>query len=179
MCIGYVVLARSGVIVSGEYRNKRYVRPGSGMCESGSMAQTMIAESRGRLVLGYAACGLAGCLWGTGFFFGKIALTEMGVAHMVLYRFLFACAAMAPLVWRHPRMANVAAGLIPGRAGAGAGGQRTGLHRLHHPAMDGASIACRRRAPGSSSIWSRRWGRFWESSFWATDSDPWCGWAVG
>jgi len=66
------------------------------------MAQTMITESRGRLVLGYAACGLAGCLWGTGFFFGKIALTEMGVAHMVLYRFLFACVAMAPLVWRHP-----------------------------------------------------------------------------
>ena len=72
------------------------------MCESGSMAQTMIAESRGRLVLGYAACGLAGCLWGTGFFFGKTALTEMGVAHMVLYRFLFACVAMVPLVWRHP-----------------------------------------------------------------------------
>jgi drug/metabolite transporter (DMT)-like permease len=56
----------------------------------------------GRLVLGYAACGLAGCLWGPGFFFGKIALTEMGVAHMVLYRFLFACVAMAPLVWLHP-----------------------------------------------------------------------------
>jgi drug/metabolite transporter (DMT)-like permease len=30
-------------------------------------------------------------LWGTGFFFGKIALAEMSVGHMVLYRFLFAC----------------------------------------------------------------------------------------
>ena len=34
---------------------------------------------------------MAGCLWGTGFFFGKIALAEMSVGHMVLYRFLFAC----------------------------------------------------------------------------------------
>jgi drug/metabolite transporter (DMT)-like permease len=66
------------------------------------MAQTMIAASRGRFVLGYGACALASCLWGTGFFFGKIALTEMGVAHMVLYRFLFACVALAPLVLRYP-----------------------------------------------------------------------------
>jgi hypothetical protein len=27
----------------------------------------------------------AGCLWGTGFFFGKIALTEMTVAAMILF----------------------------------------------------------------------------------------------
>jgi drug/metabolite transporter (DMT)-like permease len=45
---------------------------------------------------------LAACLWGTGFFFGKIALAEMGVEHMVFYRFLFACLVLAPLVWRHP-----------------------------------------------------------------------------
>src|SRR5450631_2732247 len=51
--------------------------------------------------LGYAACALAGCLWGTGFYFGKIALMEMDVAHMVLYRFLFACVAMLPLALRH------------------------------------------------------------------------------
>ncbi len=44
-----------------------------------------------RALLGYGACALAGCLWGTGFFFGKIALAEMSVGHMVLYRFLFAC----------------------------------------------------------------------------------------
>ncbi len=44
-----------------------------------------------RALIGYAACALAGCLWGTGFFFGKIALAEMSVGHMVLYRFLFAC----------------------------------------------------------------------------------------
>ena len=67
-----------------------------------SSNQALIPASRGRFVLGYGACALAGSLWGTGFFFGKIALTEMGVAHMVLYRFLFACMVLAPLVWRHP-----------------------------------------------------------------------------
>jgi drug/metabolite transporter (DMT)-like permease len=44
-----------------------------------------------RALIGYGACALAGCLWGMGFFFGKIALAEMSVGHMVLYRFLFAC----------------------------------------------------------------------------------------
>jgi drug/metabolite transporter (DMT)-like permease len=44
-----------------------------------------------RALLGYGACALAGCFWGTGFFWGKIALAEMSVGHMVLYRFLFAC----------------------------------------------------------------------------------------
>lgn len=44
-----------------------------------------------RALIGYGACALAGCLWGTGFYFGKIALAEMPVGHMVLYRFLFAC----------------------------------------------------------------------------------------
>ncbi len=63
------------------------------------MTRTAIAT---RKRLGYGACALAGSLWGTGFFFGKIALAEMSVAHMVLYRFLFACAVLAPLVWRHP-----------------------------------------------------------------------------
>jgi drug/metabolite transporter (DMT)-like permease len=46
---------------------------------------------RDRTALGYAACAAAGCIWSTGFYFGKIALREMGVGHMVLYRFLFAC----------------------------------------------------------------------------------------
>lgn len=36
-------------------------------------------------------------LWGTGFFFGKIALREVSVGHMVLYRFLFALLPMLPL----------------------------------------------------------------------------------
>ena len=48
--------------------------------------------------LGYGACALAGCLWGTGFYFGKLALREMSVGHMVLYRFLFASLGMLPLL---------------------------------------------------------------------------------
>jgi drug/metabolite transporter (DMT)-like permease len=48
--------------------------------------------------LGYGACALAGCLWGTGFYFGKLALREMSVGHMVLYRFLFASLGMLPIV---------------------------------------------------------------------------------
>jgi drug/metabolite transporter (DMT)-like permease len=47
---------------------------------------------------GYVACALAGCCWGTGFFFGKIAFTRLGVGHYVLYRFLFACLGLLPLV---------------------------------------------------------------------------------
>ena len=69
------------------------------------MAHAAIPTRR-HFVLGYGACALAGCLWGTGFFFGKIALTQMGVAHMVFYRFLFACAALLPFAWRHPARLN-------------------------------------------------------------------------
>jgi drug/metabolite transporter (DMT)-like permease len=52
-------------------------------------------------VLGYGACALAGGLWGTGFYFGKIALGEMSSNHMVLWRFLFACAALIPFALTH------------------------------------------------------------------------------
>jgi drug/metabolite transporter (DMT)-like permease len=47
--------------------------------------------------LGYGACALAGSLWGTGFYFGRLALNEMSVEYMVLYRFLFACLGMLPV----------------------------------------------------------------------------------
>ncbi|HEY1578244.1 MAG TPA: DMT family transporter [Terracidiphilus sp.] len=47
--------------------------------------------------LGYGACAVAGCLWGTGFYFGRLALNEMSVEHMVLYRFLFACLGLLPV----------------------------------------------------------------------------------
>jgi drug/metabolite transporter (DMT)-like permease len=52
------------------------------------------------VLLGYGACALAGTLWGTGFYFGRIALNEMSVAHMVLYRFWFATAGMLPVALR-------------------------------------------------------------------------------
>ena len=44
------------------------------------------------------ALATAGFLWGTGFFFGKIALSEMPVATMVLFRFVFACAGLVPFL---------------------------------------------------------------------------------
>src|SRR6266702_8680363 len=51
--------------------------------------------------LGFAACAIASTLWGCGFFFGKIALAEMGVGAMVLYRFLFATLVLIPLLFTH------------------------------------------------------------------------------
>jgi drug/metabolite transporter (DMT)-like permease len=51
--------------------------------------------------LGYGACALAGTLWGTGFYFGRLALDEMSVEHMVLYRFLFASLVMLPVALRN------------------------------------------------------------------------------
>src|SRR5580692_6004119 len=54
-----------------------------------------------RRALGFAACAVASCFWGCGFFFGKIALAEMSFAHMVLYRFLFAMPMLLPLMVTH------------------------------------------------------------------------------
>jgi len=51
--------------------------------------------------LGFLAAALASSFWGCGFFFGKIALAEMGVGSMVLYRFLFATLALLPLLLTH------------------------------------------------------------------------------
>jgi drug/metabolite transporter (DMT)-like permease len=59
----------------------------------------MANHSNGKIAfLGYGACALAGCLWGTGFYWGRLAMNEMSVEHMVLYRFLFASLGMLPLV---------------------------------------------------------------------------------
>ncbi len=60
-----------------------------------------MAELQRHRALGFGACALASSLWGCGFFFGKIALAEMGFAHMVLYRFLFAILVLAPLMLTH------------------------------------------------------------------------------
>jgi len=60
------------------------------------MADTTTLSPRTRF-LGYGACAVAGCLWGTGFYFGRLALNEMSVEHMVLYRFLFACVGLLPV----------------------------------------------------------------------------------
>lgn len=63
------------------------------------------STARHAKLLGYGACALAGMLWGTGFFWGRLALDEMSVAHMVLYRFLFASLGMLPVALvNHPRL---------------------------------------------------------------------------
>ena len=59
------------------------------------------APPRTNSLVAFAVLALAGCLWGTGFLFGKIALAELGVGHMVLYRFLFASLALLPLAFRY------------------------------------------------------------------------------
>ena len=51
--------------------------------------------------LGFLACALASAIWGCGFYFGKIALTEMSVGAMVLYRFLFGTVGLLPLLFTH------------------------------------------------------------------------------
>jgi drug/metabolite transporter (DMT)-like permease len=56
--------------------------------------------------LGFGACMAASALWGCGFFFGKIAMREMSVGHMVLYRFAFAVLVMLPLLITHPPKFN-------------------------------------------------------------------------
>jgi drug/metabolite transporter (DMT)-like permease len=49
--------------------------------------------------LSMLALATAGCLWGTGFFFGKVALEEMPVPTMVLFRFVFASAGLLPVIF--------------------------------------------------------------------------------
>jgi drug/metabolite transporter (DMT)-like permease len=73
------------------------------MCDSNEgMAQETIVGAKLRF-LGYGACALAGCLWGTGFYFGRLALNEMSVESMVLYRFAFASLGMLPVMLFHAR----------------------------------------------------------------------------
>lgn len=47
-----------------------------------------------------AALAGAGCLWGTGFLFGKIDFRQMTVSENATFRFLFACIPLIPFVLR-------------------------------------------------------------------------------
>src|SRR5579863_6069654 len=71
--------------------------------QDGNGARQLPGErNRGRFQLaGYGACALAGALWGTGFYWGRLALDEMSVEHMVLYRFLFASLGILPVALRN------------------------------------------------------------------------------
>ncbi len=64
------------------------------------MPSNPTSSSKDRLI-GFAACALASSFWGCGFFFGKIALAEMGVGSMVFYRFVFASIGLLPLLFTH------------------------------------------------------------------------------
>lgn len=65
-----------------------------------------MSEQQGRVIPMFALA-TAGCLWGTGFFFAKIALREMPVSTMVLFNLLFACAGLLPfLFFERPRFAR-------------------------------------------------------------------------
>jgi drug/metabolite transporter (DMT)-like permease len=66
------------------------------------MVPSLNSPRQNRL-LGFLSCGLASAFWGCGFFFGKIVLAEMNVGAMVLYRWLFACVALLPLVFLRRR----------------------------------------------------------------------------
>lgn len=52
---------------------------------------------------GYTALAIAGSIWGTGFVFGKWALDELSVGHMVLLRFVFASLGLAVALWYDER----------------------------------------------------------------------------
>lgn len=54
----------------------------------------------------FGALASAGCLWGTGFLFGKWALSELSVGQLVFYRFLLASIGFAPVTWRALRRAE-------------------------------------------------------------------------
>jgi drug/metabolite transporter (DMT)-like permease len=49
-----------------------------------------------------ASLAAAGCLWGTGFLFGKFAFAEMTVSENVAYRFIFGSLTLAPILWKKP-----------------------------------------------------------------------------
>jgi drug/metabolite transporter (DMT)-like permease len=57
-------------------------------------------RSRTPRVLAVTFLALAGCLWGTGFLFGKIAFREMTVSENVAFRFLTATAVLFPILLR-------------------------------------------------------------------------------
>lgn len=54
----------------------------------------------------FVLLAIAGCLWGTGFPLGKVALAELGVAHMILYRLAFATLGLLPFLLMERVKAN-------------------------------------------------------------------------
>ncbi len=66
---------------------------------------TLGAPARAPRWVAYGILAFSACLWGTGFLFGKIALRELAVGHMLLYRFAFGSLGLLPFVaWRRERV---------------------------------------------------------------------------
>lgn len=63
------------------------------------MESSRPGEGSGR-GMAYLALAAAGISWGTGFYFAKVALTEMGVGHVLAYRFVFGCVGLLPVAFR-------------------------------------------------------------------------------
>jgi drug/metabolite transporter (DMT)-like permease len=61
--------------------------------------QRMTRAGAGHL-LAASSLALGGCLWGTGFLFGKIAMNEMTVSENVAFRFLSGAVVLSPIVIR-------------------------------------------------------------------------------
>ncbi|MGH7592286.1 MAG: DMT family transporter [Gemmatimonadales bacterium] len=51
--------------------------------------------------IAFISLALAGVIWGASFVLGKVALLELSVAHLMLYRFTFASIGFLPLLWFH------------------------------------------------------------------------------
>ena len=62
----------------------------------------MPEQARPNRIWPIASLAAAGCLWGTGFLFGKITFAEMTVSENVGYRFIFGSLGLAPILWRRP-----------------------------------------------------------------------------
>ncbi len=75
------------------------VSEGSSHADSPPILQSKAMLKRHAHVVPMLALATAGCLWGTGFFFGKLALTEMSVPNMVLFRLGFACVGLVPVIF--------------------------------------------------------------------------------
>lgn len=55
--------------------------------------------------IAFASLTAAGTIWGASFVLGKVALVELSVPHLMLYRFIFASIGFAPLLlWARPQL---------------------------------------------------------------------------
>jgi drug/metabolite transporter (DMT)-like permease len=70
---------------------------------SGVIQHSHIKSKMAERILAMTALAAAGCLWGTGFLFAKIAFREIGVLANVSLRFLFGTVVLAPLFFRKTR----------------------------------------------------------------------------